>query len=207
MLGEKYKYGLTLPRKILNNQLISATDGYRNVFSQILYSVLGGHVDEYGTIYYNATVDKVVVGKIAQAVSSVLRGAISMNIPALTVSDSELQAMLTGNDNVGVRLLKIKQYISNNAESLPQLASATGEITNALLRYLQPAVSTEYGAIAGVRGMESAMNIPTNTNSQLVSAFDDLLSCEDPVVRDFAEYLIKYTYNTTFDMPATNALF
>lgn len=206
-LNKKLHYATVMPRKILKNQSLVATVTYENLYNNIM-RVFSGETDEDLTTYKN-TNDKDFITEMNRAIESVVRARVSSNLEIFSKSNEELYSMLTGPNSMCYRLTKVKQYLLENADNFPYMVDKeTSTITNALLNYMQeyPA-DNERRSLDRIILFNSSMNNDIQTEERLISAFDDLLNCEDEYVRQFAEDLAVYSYLTSYDNPGVNSFF
>ena len=181
-------------RNILSNQVIDATPAFRKIFNAACDEFLGNS---------SSAED---VAALAKGLKTILRARIiSEFAPFFNLDNKQYIEMLSGDMSIAARLTKCKAYLKNKT-NLPAL-SQNGEIVNALLNYLQeyPAFSKQkYDRIV------TDNNSLTNTGvyeNKLISAYQDLLDCEDEKVRNFADALGLYAYITSFDNRNSNSFF
>lgn len=205
-LGKKLRYGTQMPRVILENQSLIATNTYENIYKSIMRT-FSGETDV--DLQYRKTNDKDFVNEMNGAIESVVRARIAANLPMFDKTPDELYSMITGSNSMCYRLSGLKRYLIENAEKFPFMVNAENStITNELLNYLQeyPA-DNETRTIDRIVLANSSMNNDINTEERLISAFDDLLTSDDEFVRDFAHDLAVYAYLTSYDNPGVNSFF
>lgn len=114
--------------------------------------------------------------------------------------------MLRGPKSIAKRLTQIKNDLRKRND-LPAIAF-NGHIKNELLNYLQEYASD--GTNQKYDRIVTADNALTNTatyENRLLSAYQDLLDCEDEGIRKFANRLGVYAYLTSFDNRSTDSFF
>lgn len=222
-LSKKFYAGLSLPRKILKNQLFVATTGFQDIFSSTMSSLLGNTwEDENGethfitytynngeiAIGYTHQSDKKKINTIAQYISAIIRTRLARNIPQLTATDEELREMFYGTNTMCKRWSGLKAYIRQHKDELPDLIAQDGTFKNALLNYLE-----EYPAdnrltfVDRIVPAEATMNNDADIDNRLTTAFAELLYHEDEAIRMVANDLAKYAYLTSYDERGRNTFF
>lgn len=181
-------------RSLLANQVIDATPAFRNIFNAACDEFLGNSSNVQD------------VSTLAKALKTILRARIVAEFaPFFNVSNDHFISMISGENSVANQLTRCKTRLKGRND-LPAL-SQDGEIVNALLNYLQ-----EYPGFSKQRydRLVTDNNSLTNTGvyeNRLISAYQDMLDCEDAAVRKFADTLGLYAYLTSFDNRHTNSFF
>ena len=125
------------------------------------------------------------------------------------LTDSDINDVLFGKDSIARRLNSIKNYIRVNKDdiNLMTFVDESGNITNELLNYLQAVTSNNKRNISYINTSTSTMNNSRYYEDRLRSAFYDLLTSEDNVIKEFAETLVKYSFLTSYDNRTPNSFF
>jgi hypothetical protein len=125
------------------------------------------------------------------------------------LTDSDINDVLFGKDSIARRLNSIKNYIRVNKDdiNLMTFVDEYGNITNELLNYLQAVTSNNKRNISYINTSTSTMNNSRYYEDRLRSAFYDLLTSEDNVIKEFAETLVKYSFLTSYDNRTPNSFF
>lgn len=213
-LDQKLKSAITLTNGILKNQVLPATDGFKEIFTSILQDIRGGNYDPINTgrstlHRYNATSDKEYIRNISNKIESIVRARVIASNTSLLPTDEQINSMLFGKESIAHQLNNIKNYIRQHKDdvSLMTFTDENGNITNDLLNYLQAITSRNKQNISYLQLATSSMNNSRHYEDRLRSAFYDLLHCEDPNVRQFAENLVKYAFLTSYDNRTPNSFF
>ena len=213
-LDQKLKSAITLTNSILKNQVLPATDGFKEIFTSILQDIRGGNYDPINTgrstlHRYNSTSDKEYIRNISNKIESIVRARVIASNTSLLPTDEQINSMLFGKESIAHQLNNIKNYIRQHKDdvSLMTFTDENGNITNDLLNYLQAITSRNKQNISYLQPATSSMNNSRHYEDRLRSAFYDLLHCEDPNVRQFAENLVKYAFLTSYDNRTPNSFF
>ena len=194
-LKQKLDAGINTPRILLSGQVIEATKGYKTIFNAACDFFLGN------------SSDKNTVAELSKILTTSLRTKAVVNaVEDFNISDKKFLNMLRGPKSIAKRLTQIKNDLRKRND-LPAIAF-NGHIKNELLNYLQEYASDstnqKYDRIV------TADNALTNTatyENRLLSAYQDLLDCEDEGIRKFANRLGVYAYLTSFDNRSTDSFF
>lgn len=194
-LKQKLDAGINTPRILLSGQVIEATKGYKTIFNAACDFFLGN------------SSDKNTVAELSKILTTSLRTKAVVNaVEDFNISDKKFLNMLRGPKSIAKRLTQIKNDLRKRND-LPAIAF-NGHIKNELLNYLQEyasdGINQKYDRIV------TADNALTNTatyENRLLSAYQDLLDCEDEGIRKFANRLGVYAYLTSFDNRSTDSFF
>lgn len=213
-LQVKLDYATDLTDRILKSQILSATNGYKTLFTQVMSDIWGGNYipmrdGETVQYLYKPVTDKVLIKKINDRVESVVRARIATNNTNIRIEDSDIRELLFGNDNIAKRLNGIKNYIRQNKDdiSLLTLVDDQGNIKNDLLNYLQAITVNKKNLLNRISTSTSAMDNTRHFEDRLISSFYDLLTNDDPTISEFAELLVKYAFLTSYDTRTPNSFF
>lgn len=213
-LNKKLIYALDLSNSILKTQVFGATNGYKSIFTGVMHNLRGGDYaiqkSDTLTLYqYKATSNKQLVKKINDRVESIIRAKVVMNDTNLKLSDEEIRTLVYGQQNIAKQLNSIKNYIRKNLTdpNLVTLVNADGTISNDVLNYLQGITISKKNKLNKITTVTSSMNNSRYFEDRLRSAFYDLLTNDDPVVKEFAERLVKYAFLTSYDNRTPNSFF
>lgn len=194
-LKQKLDAGINTPRILLSGQIIEATKGYKTIFNAACDFFLGN------------SSDKNVVAELSKILTTSLRTKAVVNaVEDFNISDKKFLNMLRGPKSMAKRLTQIKNDLRKRND-LPAIAF-NGHIKNELLNYLQEYASD--GTNQKYDRIVTADNALTNTatyENRLLSAYQDLLDCEDESIRKFANRLGVYAYLTSFDNRSTDSFF
>lgn len=194
-LKQKLDAGINTPRILLSGQVIEATKGYKTIFNAACDFFLGN------------SSDKNTVAELSKILTTSLRTKAVVNaVEDLNISDKKFLNMLRGPKSIAKRLTQIKNDLRKRND-LPAIAF-NGHIKNELLNYLQEYASD--GTNQKYDRIVTADNALTNTatyENRLLSAYQDLLDCEDEGIRKFANRLGVYAYLTSFDNRSTDSFF
>lgn len=194
-LKQKLDAGINTPRILLSGQIIEATKGYKTIFNAACDFFLGN------------SSDKNTVAELSKILTTSLRTKAVVNaVEDFNISDKKLLNMLRGPKSIAKRLTQIKNDLRKRND-LPAIAF-NGHIKNELLNYLQEYASD--GTNQKYDRIVTADNALTNTatyENRLLSAYQDLLDCEDEGIRKFANRLGVYAYLTSFDNRSTDSFF
>lgn len=194
-LKQKLDAGINTPRILLSGQVIEATKGYKTIFNAACDFFLGN------------SSDKNTVAELSKILTTSLRTKAVVNaVEDFNVSDKKFLNMLRGPKSIAKRLTQIKNDLRKRND-LPAIAF-NGHIKNELLNYLQEYASD--GTNQKYDRIVTADNALTNTatyENRLLSAYQDLLDCEDESIRKFANRLGVYAYLTSFDNRSTDSFF
>lgn len=194
-LKQKLDAGINTPRILLSGQIIEATKGYKTIFNAACDFFLGN------------SSDKNTVAELSKILTTSLRTKAVVNaVEDFNVSDKKFLNMLRGPKSIAKRLTQIKNDLRKRND-LPAIAF-NGHIKNELLNYLQEYASD--GTNQKYDRIVTADNALTNTatyENRLLSAYQDLLDCEDESIRKFANRLGVYAYLTSFDNRSTDSFF
>lgn len=194
-LKQKLDAGINTPRILLSGQVIEATKGYKTIFNAACDFFLGN------------SSDKNTVAELSKILTTSLRTKAVVNaIEDFNISDKKFLNMLRGPKSMAKRLTQIKNDLRKRND-LPAIAF-NGHIKNELLNYLQEYASD--GTNQKYDRIVTADNALTNTatyENRLLSAYQDLLDCEDEGIRKFANRLGVYAYLTSFDNRSTDSFF
>lgn len=194
-LKQKLDAGINTPRILLSGQIIEATKGYKTIFNAACDFFLGN------------SSDKNTVAELSKILTTSLRTKAVVNaVEDFNISDKKFLNMLRGPKSIAKRLTQIKNDLRKRND-LPAIAF-NGHIKNELLNYLQEYASD--GTNQKYDRMVTADNALTNTatyENRLLSAYQDLLDCEDEGIRKFANRLGVYAYLTSFDNRSTDSFF
>lgn len=194
-LKQKLDAGINTPRILLSGQVIEATKGYKTIFNAACDFFLGN------------SSDKNTVAELSKILTTSLRTKAVVNaVEDFNISDKKFLNMLRGPKSIAKRLTQIKNDLRKRND-LPAIAF-NGHIKNELLNYLQEYASD--GTNQKYDRIVTADNALTNTatyENRLLSAYQDLLDCEDENIRKFANRLGVYAYLTSFDNRNTDSFF
>lgn len=194
-LKQKLDAGINTPRILLSGQIIEATKGYKTIFNATCDFFLGN------------SSDKNTVAELSKILTTSLRTKAVVNaVEDFNISDKKFLNMLRGPKSIAKRLTQIKNDLRKRND-LPAIAF-NGHIKNELLNYLQEYASD--GTNQKYDRIVTADNALTNTatyENRLLSAYQDLLDCEDEGIRKFANRLGVYAYLTSFDNRSTDSFF
>lgn len=194
-LKQKLDAGINTPRILLGGQIIEATKGYKTIFNAACDFFLGN------------SSDKNTVAELSKILTTSLRTKAVVNaVEDFNISDKKFLNMLRGPKSIAKRLTQIKNDLRKRND-LPAIAF-NGHIKNELLNYLQEYASD--GTNQKYDRIVTADNALTNTatyENRLLSAYQDLLDCEDEGIRKFANRLGVYAYLTSFDNRSTDSFF
>lgn len=194
-LKQKLDAGINTPRILLSGQVIEATKGYKTIFNAACDFFLGN------------SSDKNTVAELSKILTTSLRTKAVVNaVEDFNISDKKFLNMLRGPKSIVKRLTQIKNDLRKRND-LPAIAF-NGHIKNELLNYLQEYASD--GTNQKYDRIVTADNALTNTatyENRLLSAYQDLLDCEDEGIRKFANRLGVYAYLTSFDNRSTDSFF
>lgn len=213
-LHKKLIYAMDLSNSILRSQVFAATNGYKEILTSILQQIRGGNYVPTNNgksilFKYKATSNKEYVGALSNKIESIIRAKVVANSTNLMLTDSDINDVLFGKDSIARRLNSIKNYIRVNKDdiNLMTFVDESGNITNELLNYLQAVTSNNKRNISYINTSTSTMNNSRYYEDRLRSAFYDLLTSEDAVIREFAETLVKYSFLTSYDNRTPNSFF
>ena len=194
-LKQKLDAGINTPRILLSGQIIEATKGYKTIFNAACDFFLGN------------SSDKNTIAELSKILTTSLRTKAVVNaVEDFNISDKKFLDMLRGPKSIAKRLTQIKNDLRKRND-LPAIAF-NGHIKNELLNYLQEYASD--GTNQKYDRIVTADNALTNTatyENRLLSAYQDLLDCEDESIRKFANRLGVYAYLTSFDNRSTDSFF
>lgn len=194
-LKQKLDAGINTPRILLSGQIIEATKGYKTIFNAACDFFLGN------------SSDKNTVAELSKILTTSLRTKAVVNaVEDFNISDKKFLNMLRGPKSMAKMLTQIKNDLRKRND-LPAIAF-NGHIKNELLNYLQEYASD--GTNQKYDRIVTADNALTNTatyENRLLSAYQDLLDCEDESIRKFANRLGVYAYLTSFDNRSTDSFF
>lgn len=213
-LHKKLIYVMDLSNSILRSQVFAATNGYKEILTSILQQIRGGNYVPTNNgksilFKYKATSNKEYVGALSNKIESIIRAKVVANSTNLMLTDSDINDVLFGKDSIARRLNSIKNYIRVNKDdiNLMTFVDESGNITNELLNYLQAVTSNNKRNISYINTSTSTMNNSRYYEDRLRSAFYDLLTSEDSVIKEFAETLVKYSFLTSYDNRTPNSFF
>lgn len=213
-LHKKLIYVMDLSNSILRSQVFAATNGYKEILTSILQQIRGGNYVPTNNgksilFKYKATSNKEYVGALSNKIESIIRAKVVANSTNLMLTDSDINDVLFGKDSIARRLNSIKNYIRVNKDdiNLMTFVDESGNITNELLNYLQAVTSNNKRNISYINTSTSTMNNSRYYEDRLRSAFYDLLTSEDNVIKEFAETLVKYSFLTSYDNRTPNSFF
>lgn len=213
-LHKKLIYAMDLSNSILRSQVFAATNGYKEILTSILQQIRGGNYVPTNNgksilFKYKATSNKEYVGAISNKIESIIRAKVVANSTNLMLTDSDINDVLFGKDSIARRLNSIKNYIRVNKDNINLMTfiDESGNITNELLNYLQAVTSNNKRNISYINTSTSTMNNSRYYEDRLRSAFYDLLTSEDNVIKEFAETLVKYSFLTSYDNRTPNSFF
>lgn len=213
-LHKKLIYVMDLSNSILRSQVFAATNGYKEILTSILQQIRGGNYVPTNNgksilFKYKATSNKEYVGALSNKIESIIRAKVVANSTNLMLTDSDINDVLFGKDSIARRLNSIKNYIRVNKDdiNLMTFVDEYGNITNELLNYLQAVTSNNKRNISYINTSTSTMNNSRYYEDRLRSAFYDLLTSEDNVIKEFAETLVKYSFLTSYDNRTPNSFF
>lgn len=194
-LKQKLDAGINTPRILLSGQVIEATKGYKTIFNAACDFFLGN------------SSDKNTVAELSKILTTSLRTKAVVNaVEDFNISDKKFLNMLRGPKSIAKRLTQIKNDLRKRND-LPAIAF-NGHIKNELLNYLQEYASDgtnqKYDRIVTV---DNALTNTATYENRLLSAYQDLLDCEDESIRKFANRLGVYAYLTSFDNRSTDSFF
>lgn len=213
-LHKKLIYAMDLSNSILRSQVFAATNGYKEILTSILQQIRGGNYVPTNNgksilFKYKATSNKEYVGALSNKIESIIRAKVVANSTNLMLTDSDINDVLFGKDSIARRLNSIKNYIRVNKDdiNLMTFVDESGNITNELLNYLQAVTSNNKRNISYINTSTSTMNNSRYYEDRLRSAFYDLLTSEDAIIKGFAETLVKYSFLTSYDNRTPNSFF
>ncbi len=213
-LHKKLIYAMDLSNSILRSQVFAATNGYKEILTSILQQIRGGNYVPTNNgksilFKYKATSNKEYVGALSNKIESIIRAKVVANSTNLMLTDSDINDVLFGKDSIARKLNSIKNYIRVNKDdiNLITFVDESGNITNELLNYLQAVTSNNKRNISYINTSTSTMNNSRYYEDRLRSAFYDLLTSEDNVIKEFAETLVKYSFLTSYDNRTPNSFF
>lgn len=213
-LHKKLIYAMDLSNSMLRSQVFAATNGYKEILTSILQQIRGGNYVPTNNgksilFKYKATSNKEYVGALSNKIESIIRAKVVANSTNLMLTDSDINDILFGKDSIARRLNSIKNYIRVNKDdiNLMTFVDESGNITNELLNYLQAVTSNNKRNISYINTSTSTMNNSRYYEDRLRSAFYDLLTSEDNVIKEFAETLVKYSFLTSYDNRTPNSFF
>lgn len=213
-LHKKLIYAMDLSNSILRSQVFAATNGYKEILTSILQQIRGGNYVPTNNgksilFKYKATSNKEYVGALSNKIESIIRAKVVANSTNLMLTDSDINDVLFGKDSIARRLNSIKNYIRVNKDdiNLMTFVDESGNIINELLNYLQAVTSNNKRNISYINTSTSTMNNSRYYEDRLRSAFYDLLTSEDNVIKEFAETLVKYSFLTSYDNRTPNSFF
>lgn len=194
-LKQKLDAGINTPRILLSGQIIEATKGYKTIFNAACDFFLGN------------SSDKNTVAELSKILTTSLRTKAVVNaVEDFNISDKKFLNMLRGPKSMAKRLTQIKNDLRKRND-LPAIAF-NGHIKNELLNYLQEYASDgtnqKYDRIVTA---DNALTKTATYENRLLSAYQDLLDCEDEGIRKFANRLGVYAYLTSFDNRSTDSFF
>lgn len=191
-LMKKLQNAVDIPRFILHNDFLQATEMYGGLFNNIINSLFGERSD----------MNKLLAMKLDSIIDSVIRSRIANSTSAMHLEQGELKEMVIGNRTVPKRLRQLKYAIYRNKDGrYDNLLNGDGSISNAFLNYLIPTLATdsEDGGIDAITLLNSSMSNSSNFENRLIAYFSDLMSSENEAVRRFANRLALYAYYTSYD--------
>ena len=213
-LNKKLVYAMDLANNILKTQVFGATNGYKTIFTSIMHDLRGGNYPQQvnGSLsiqLYRPTSNKELVKKINEKVESIIRAKVVIAGTDIRLSDEQLNSMAFGKDNIASRLNAVKNYIRKNKQdpNLVTLVDEQGNITNDLLNYLQGITISNKNKANKIVTATSSLNNSRYYEDRLRSAFYDLLTNDDEMVRELAEDLVKYAFVTSYDNRTPNSFF
>lgn len=213
-LNKKLVYAMDLANNILKTQVFGATNGYKTIFTSIMHNLRGGNYPQQvnGSLsiqLYRPTSNKELVKKINEKVESIIRAKVVIAGTDIRLSDEQLNSMAFGKDNIASRLNAVKNYIRKNKQdpNLVTLVDEQGNITNDLLNYLQGITISNKNKANKIVTATSSLNNSRYYEDRLRSAFYDLLTNDDEMVRELAEDLVKYAFVTSYDNRTPNSFF
>ena len=205
---------MDLANNILKTQVFGATNGYKTIFTSIMHNLRGGNYPQQvnGSLsiqLYRPTSNKELVKKINEKVESIIRAKVVIAGTDIRLSDEQLNSMAFGKDNIASRLNAVKNYIRKNKQdpNLVTLVDEQGNITNDLLNYLQGITISNKNKANKIVTATSSLNNSRYYEDRLRSAFYDLLTNDDEMVRELAEDLVKYAFVTSYDNRTPNSFF
>lgn len=196
-LMTKLKHAVDIPKYLLRNDFIQATEVYGNMFNNMISYLIG---DRGG-------INKQLATKLDSILDSVIRGKIANNTKDMHIEDGELRDMVLGDRTVPKRLYQLKHAIYKNINGrYDNLLNGDGSISNAFLNYLIPTLATGdiEGAMDAITLLNNSMSNSSNFENRLIAYFSDLLSSNDPAVKQFAKRLALYAYYTSYDNKSPN---
>lgn len=213
-LNKKLVYAMDLANNILKTQVFGATNGYKTIFTSVMHNLRGGNYPQQvnGSLsiqLYRPTSNKELVKKINEKVESIIRAKVVIAGTDIRLSDEQLNSMAFGKDNIASRLNAVKNYIRKNKQdpNLVTLVDEQGNITNDLLNYLQGITISNKNKANKIVTATSSLNNSRYYEDRLRSAFYDLLTNDDEMVRELAEDLVKYAFVTSYDNRTPNSFF
>lgn len=218
-LNQKLSAVMALSNSLLKNQIITATPGFKQIFTQVLQKIQGVTRKNEAPIessggksllhLYKHVGDKQLINNLSARLESIVRAKAVAENSAFTFSDEELNELLFGTNSIARRLNGIKNYIRQHKDKieLAGLVDEYGNITNVLLDYLQAITMGDKQKINYITTATSSMNNSKNYENMLRSAFYDLLYSADLEVSDFARTLAMYAFFTSYDNRAPNSFF
>lgn len=213
-LNKKLVYAMDLANNILKTQVFGATNGYKTIFTEVMHNLRGGDYTQYVNNsltlqLYKPTSNKELVKKVNDKVESIIRAKVVMSGTNLRLDDDQINDMMFGKNNIAGRLNAVKNYIRHNKQdpNLVTLTDEQGNITNDLLNYLQGVTISAKNKANKIVTATSSLNNSRYYEDRLRSAFYDLLTNDDPIVRQLAEDLVKYSFITSYDNRTPNSFF
>ena len=196
-LMKKLQNAVDIPRFILHNDFLQATEMYGGLFNNMINSLIGER----------SGMNKLLAMKLDSIIDSVIRSRIANSTPAMHLEQGELMEMVMGTRTVPKRLHQLKYAIYRNRDGrYDNLLNGDGSISNAFINYLIPtlATDTEEGGVDSITLLNSSMSNSSNFENRLIAYFSDLMSSENEAVRRFANRLALYAYYTSYDNKGPN---
>lgn len=196
-LMKKLKNAVDIPRFVLHQDFLQATEAYGGLFNNVVDSIIGDR----------GSMSKQLATKLDSIIDSVIRARIANSTPEMHLQQGELMEMVMGNRTVPKRLHQLKYAIYRNRNGrYDNLLNGDGSISNSFLNYLIPTLATdsEDGGMDAITLLNSSMSNSSNFENRFIAYFSDLMSSEDAAVRQFAKRLALYAYYTSYDNKAPN---
>ncbi len=213
-LHQKLMSVLSLSTNLLSSQAFAATGGYKELLTCVLSRIRGGDYSPINTGYsvlyrYRPTNDKQYVSNLSSKLESIVRAKVVATNTGLTLNDEQINKALFNETSIAYQLNWVKDYIRQHKDdpNLMSLVDEMGNSTNELLNYLQAVTPNNKRKISYLSTATSTMNNSRYYEDRLKSGFYDLLYSTDPVVKKFAENLVKYAFLTSYDNRTPNSFF
>lgn len=200
-LSKKMSYALNIPRQILRNQMITATDQYASVYEFLVNNL-------YGSTRGSLSRDKAL--QADKIIDNYFRSRVMDMVDELQLDNGELYNMVSGKLSVPKSLYNFKKVLRNNEDGkYSAFVDPAGNIVNGLINYLIPRLSNSLNTnpIDSILTFNSSSQNSSNYENRLIAYFSDLIDSPDEKVRKFANRLLKYALYTSLDNKGANSFF